>query len=115
MLLQRTPLAACVFGGQPSVRRTLIQARAAATATRPSPVVAGVDVVSSTEPAYAFVEDSTQFDHGFDEYRAATQQMADLQKLSQELLSNLEEINSLSMQTLVSKNDCVFVVNCAVS
>lgn len=102
MLLQRTPLAAC-GGQQPSLRRTLIQARATATATRPH--TAAVDMVSTTEPtAYVIVEDSTQFDHGFDEYRAATQQMADLQKLSQELLSNLEEINSLSMQTLVSEN-----------
>jgi hypothetical protein len=48
------------------------------------------------------VEEANELDQGFEEYKAATLQMAELERLSSQLLENLQEINAMSMQTLVS-------------
>ena len=73
----------------------------AATATRAPP---SVDFSYVGSPStYSFVENNPggEFDAGFSDYVKATQKLAEMQRLSQALLSNLEEINSLSLQTLV--------------
>ena len=76
----------------------------AATATKAPPV----DFSRVSSPStYSFVENNpgaAEFDAastGFSDYVKATQKLAEMQRLSQALLSNLEEINSLSLQTLV--------------
>ena len=84
-----------------SQRATNVKA-AAVTATKPAPIAELSHVTTPT--TYSFVDNSElqQFDAGFSEYAKATQKLAEMQRLSEALLSNLEEINSLSLQTLVS-------------
>ena len=105
LLAHRTPQIVAT-----SQRATNVKA-AAVTATKTAPVVELSHV--STPTTYSFVDNAgAEFDAGFSEYAKATQKLAEMQRLSQALLSNLEEINSLSLQTLVSICcPCVIISN----
>ena len=76
--------------------------RAQARAAAPRTVVA--ERIDGSPPQtlhLELVEEAIELDQGFEEYKAATLQMAELERLSAALLENLQEINAMSMHTLV--------------